>query len=71
VPSALRPPSGCRFHPRCPEAMDVCRSVDPVLTPSGEGRSVACHLVHPPATATVVQMPRSQAGQNPSIARTA
>ncbi len=44
VPSALRPPSGCRFHPRCPEVMDVCRSVDPVLTEMGQARSVACHL---------------------------
>ncbi len=44
VPSPLSPPSGCRFHPRCPFAMDVCRSVDPVLTDMGGGRSVACHL---------------------------
>ena len=51
VPSALRPPSGCRFHPRCPHAMEVCRSVDPVLAASGADRAVACHLVHPPGQA--------------------
>jgi oligopeptide transport system ATP-binding protein len=44
VPSAMRPPSGCRFHPRCAFAMDKCRTVEPVLTEMGDGRSVACHL---------------------------
>jgi oligopeptide transport system ATP-binding protein len=44
VGSALNPPSGCRFHPRCPKAMDKCRSVDPALTDLGAGRAVACHL---------------------------
>lgn len=44
VPSALRPPSGCRFHPRCPEAMDICKTQDPALLDKGAGRAVACHL---------------------------
>jgi oligopeptide transport system ATP-binding protein len=44
VPSALNPPAGCRFHPRCPQAMPVCRSEDPPLLMLGAGRSVACHL---------------------------
>jgi oligopeptide transport system ATP-binding protein len=44
VPSALNPPSGCRFHTRCPLAMDRCRSEDAVLRDLGAGRSVACHL---------------------------
>ena len=44
VPSGLRPPSGCRFHPRCPRAMERCKSVDPALTDLGGGRAVACHL---------------------------
>ncbi len=44
VPSALRPPSGCRFHPRCPAAMDICKTQDPVLTDMGTDRAVACHL---------------------------
>ena len=50
VPSALNPPSGCRFHPRCPHAMDRCRSDDPPLQSLGGGRSVACHLLAAPAS---------------------
>jgi oligopeptide transport system ATP-binding protein len=44
VGSALNPPSGCRFHPRCPKAMEKCKSVDPMLIDLGAGRAVACHL---------------------------
>ena len=44
VPSALNPPSGCRFHPRCPLAMEMCSTDVPVLSDQGSGRVVACHL---------------------------
>jgi oligopeptide/dipeptide ABC transporter ATP-binding protein len=44
VPSPINPPSGCRFHTRCPWAMDVCKSVDPPLQEHSPGRRVACHL---------------------------
>ncbi|WP_043159370.1 dipeptide ABC transporter ATP-binding protein [Bradyrhizobium sp. Ai1a-2] len=44
VPSAMNPPSGCRFHTRCPLAMDRCRHEDPALRDLGAGRAVACHL---------------------------
>jgi len=44
VGSALAPPSGCRFHPRCPKAMEKCKTVAPALTDLGAGRAVACHL---------------------------
>jgi oligopeptide/dipeptide ABC transporter ATP-binding protein len=43
VPSPLRPPSGCRFHPRCQSAMERCQRDVPVLEEI-EGRRVACHL---------------------------
>ena len=44
VPGALNPPSGCRFHPRCPVAIGRCAQEEPVLRDLG-GQSVACHLV--------------------------
>ena len=43
VPSALAPPGGCRFHPRCPFAMLHCATEEPALRPES-GRLVACHL---------------------------
>ncbi len=44
VPSPLAPPRGCRFHPRCRDAMEVCREVDPEEFTTTEGVRVACHL---------------------------
>ena len=43
VPSPLRPPAGCRFHPRCPHVMPICSTDPPALRPHA-GRQVACHL---------------------------
>jgi len=44
-PDLLQPPSGCRFHPRCKYAMDVCRKETPKLKEAAENHYVACHLV--------------------------
>ncbi|MDZ5452360.1 dipeptide ABC transporter ATP-binding protein [Labrys sp. ZIDIC5] len=44
VPSPLKPPPGCRFHPRCPVAQDRCRTERPQMRDYGPGRKVACHF---------------------------
>ena len=43
VPNLLHPPSGCRFHPRCPRALDVCKTTMPALQEMEPGHLVACH----------------------------
>ncbi|MBB3590734.1 peptide/nickel transport system ATP-binding protein [Rhizobium sp. BK529] len=44
-PNPANRPSGCAFHPRCPLAREICRSVVPELVGIGEGRTAACHVV--------------------------
>ena len=51
VPSPLRPPPGCHFHPRCPSAMERCKRQVPELA-HVEGRLVACHLYSPAPAGT-------------------
>jgi oligopeptide/dipeptide ABC transporter ATP-binding protein len=44
IPSPMNPPSGCRFHTRCPYAKEVCRTEEPKIEEISEGHYVACHL---------------------------
>ena len=44
VPSPIKPPAGCRFHPRCPRRMDICEQTVPVMRQVSQDHLVACHL---------------------------
>ncbi len=45
TPNPINLPIGCRFHPRCPAAMDACKTIDPSLAEVGAGHQAACLLV--------------------------
>ena len=45
VPSPINPPSGCTFHPRCPEVIDECKHAVPTLETISEGHKASCHLI--------------------------
>ncbi|HLJ63801.1 MAG TPA: dipeptide ABC transporter ATP-binding protein [Stellaceae bacterium] len=62
VPSALNPPSGCHFHPRCPWAEARCRSEDPRLREISPGHHVACHLAEDQSLAATASTSTSQPG---------
>jgi oligopeptide transport system ATP-binding protein len=62
-PDAANPPPGCVFHPRCPLAVDRCRSEVPLLRPMGPGRMAACHRAEDvlgEAAPTVAAVPEDQ-----------
>ncbi len=44
LPNPLNPPSGCKFHPRCPKAMNICRKVKPPRCKLNRDHVVSCHL---------------------------
>jgi peptide/nickel transport system ATP-binding protein len=52
VPDLTHPPPGCRFHPRCPHAMPICREKRPPVTQEGPDHTVACYLYHGPSGAS-------------------
>ncbi len=65
VPSPANPPSGCRFHTRCPKAQDVCAVDDPVLEARDSGTLAACHF---PLTREEAdeRLPAALAGRQPA-----
>jgi peptide/nickel transport system ATP-binding protein len=54
VPSPINPPSGCRFHTRCPFVFDRCRTEEPELRQRAQGQWAACHLEALPETPAVI-----------------
>jgi oligopeptide/dipeptide ABC transporter ATP-binding protein len=62
VPSSIHPPAGCRFHPRCRYATDICRAERPPLADFGNGRRAACH--HPLAGAIPIAAGASPAAHD-------
>jgi peptide/nickel transport system ATP-binding protein len=44
IPEYMNPPPGCRFHPRCPQAMDICQQEKPTFQTAGDDHEVACFL---------------------------
>jgi oligopeptide/dipeptide ABC transporter ATP-binding protein len=58
MPSPAKPPTGCRFHPRCPIAQrGLCDVEEPVLRELAPGQFVACHLAESPAAVTTAVEP--------------
>ena len=67
LPSPSRPPSGCRFHTRCPRFLgDVCRTVAPPWQDDGRGQRYRCHI--PPESLAGLQRADRLAGQAPARA---
>ena len=62
IPSPVNPPSGCRFHTRCPFAMEICRQVQPLLTEQAPGHRVACHLFPVDGRALASDVAREKGG---------
>jgi oligopeptide/dipeptide ABC transporter ATP-binding protein len=61
VPNPINPPSGCRFHTRCPRATEICSAVEPQLTAYASGHVAACHHPQNVTAAEIAAATRSDA----------
>ncbi len=67
LPNPIAPPSGCKFHPRCPFAIPLCSQERPVLSrPDAEGRQVACHRA---GELTLTGLATAETARSPAAAR--
>lgn len=62
-PSLVNPPTACRFHPRCPFAMEICRTTAPPFFPVANGHRTACWLNNPEPVAPELSRPIARAAQ--------
>ena len=60
LPSALNPPSGCRFHTRCPFVVERCRTEVPQLKADGTGHALGSLVGHPVACHRAAELPSSE-----------
>ena len=60
-PNPINPPSGCRFHTRCPRASDICRTAEPPLTEYDDGHLAACHHPQHVTAQEIARATRSEA----------
>ena len=65
-PNPIRPPSGCRFHTRCPAATEICKRVEPQLTEYAGGHLAACHHPQNVTAEEIAAASRSVASPNSS-----
>jgi len=70
LPSAMDPPSGCRFHTRCPVAVPRCAEEVPALRTVGDGGTVACHLVEQDGTGPDIRSDAAPAAATPTTPAT-
>ena len=55
IPSPVNVPEGCSFHTRCPQVMEICKQVDPMMVDTGPGHTARCHLFEQPPASVIAE----------------